>query len=260
MFKDEISTMSNVAANKVKFLNNRPGAFFIASMLAGIFIGVGVLLAFTVGGLLSAGDSPATKTLMGVSFGVALSLVVMAGAELFTGNNLVMAVGAHQKTITCKDAAKLWCHCWIGNLVGSVLLAVLFVGSGLYSGAVGEFMAKAAATKMSMPFLDLFLRAILCNMLVCLAVWCATKLKSEVAKLIMIFWCLFAFITTGFEHSIANMTLLSISLFDPMGNLAINFGGWIYNLLVVTFGNMIGGIVLVALPYATIAGKNAAKK
>lgn len=255
MFKEEVGNVAGAAANKVNFMKNRPTAFFVASILAGIYIGVGVLLAFTCGGLLSAGGAASTKVVMGVSFGVALSLVMIAGAELFTGNNMVLAIGMHQKTVTRADTFKLWGFCWLGNLVGSMLLAVLFVGAGLYTGPVGEFMAKAAATKMSMPVLDLILRGMLCNMLVCLAVWCALKMKSETGKLLMIFWCLFAFITTGFEHSIANMTLLTISLFNPMDNPAINFGGWIYNLILVSIGNMLGGIILVACPYAHIAGK-----
>ena len=90
--------------------------------------------------------------------------------------------------------------------------------------------------------------------LVCLAVWCGFKCKSESGKLIMIFWCLFAFITTGFEHSIANMTLLTISLLAPM-EAAVTIGGYAYNLIVVTLGNMVGGILFVAIPYYLISKK-----
>ena len=92
-------------------------------------------------------------------------------------------------------------------------------------------------------------------MLVCLAVWCGFRCKSESAKLIMVFWCLLAFITTGFEHSIANMTLLTVSLLSPAADAAVSLGGEVYNLVFVTVGNMIGGIVFVALPYLGIAAK-----
>ncbi|MBR6473065.1 MAG: formate/nitrite transporter family protein, partial [Firmicutes bacterium] len=99
-------------------------------------------------------------------------------------------------------------------------------------------------------FIPLLARGILCNTLVCLAVWCGFRAKSDAGKLIMIFWCLLAFFATGFEHSIANMTLLTLSLINNGGNEAISFGGYCYNLIVVTLGNMIGGILFVALPYS----------
>jgi len=248
MYREEFESAAKGAAAKVAFLKNNPVGYFLLSMLAGMFIGFGVLLAFTIGGTLD--GSPATKMAMGVSFGIALSLVVMAGAELFTGNNLVMAAGLNRKTITSGDAVKLWIVCWLGNLCGSVLLAVIYHLTGLGIGTpAGEFMAAGAFGKMTAGLVPLLTRGILCNMLVCLAVWCTFRCKTEAGKLIMIFWCLFAFITTGFEHSIANMTLLTEALLNP-ADQAVTFGGWVYNLIVVTIGNMIGGIFFVAIPYA----------
>lgn len=257
MFKDEIQAVAGAAAGKKKLLENNPLGYFLLSMLAGIYVGIGVLLAFTVGGYLSAAGSPMVKIAMGLSFGVALSLVVMAGAELFTGNNMVMAVGTMKKTVTLGDSIKLWVVCWIGNLVGALVLAVLFALAGLATGDVGTFMATSAATKMNLPFVALLVRGILCNFLVCAAVWCGTKMKTEGGKLLMIFWCLFAFITTGFEHSIANMTLLAIGLINPAG-AAVSVGGYVYNLVVATLGNMIGGILFIAVPYV-IAAKDKQK-
>ncbi len=252
MFKEEIQILSNTAKAKALILEKKPFAYFFLSMLAGMYIGVGILLIFTIGGYLSAAGSPATKIVMGASFGIALSLVVMAGAELFTGNNLVMSVGLMTKSVTPRETIKLWIVCWLGNLAGSVLLAFLFSKSGLAAGDVGNFMAKTTETKMTVPGLPLFIRGILCNFLVCLGVWCGVKLKSESGKLIMIFWCLFAFITTGFEHSVANMTLLAVGLLNPM-DYAISAGGYFYNLGIVTLGNMVGGIVFVAFPYVLAA-------
>ena len=109
-------------------------------------------------------------------------------------------------------------------------------------------MAAGALAKMSAAPVALIARGALCNMLVCLAVWCGFRCKNEAAKLMMVFWCLFAFITTGFEHSIANMTLFTEVLLNPAGQ-AVSLGGAVYNLVMVTIGNMIGGIVFVALPY-----------
>lgn len=252
MYTDTFTAAADTAKIKSNFLKSHPLGYFASSMLAGAFIGFGVLLAFTIGGLL--GGAPYTKIVMGASFGVALSLVVVAGAELFTGNNLIMAAGWLYKSVRPADAVKLWGICWLGNLAGSILLAFLFWGSGLTSGPVGGFMASSAAGKMSVPLPALFFRGVLCNILVCLAVWCGLRCKSESGRLIMIWWCLFAFITCGFEHSIANMTLLTLSLLAPNG-AAVSLGGWLYNLTVVTAGNMAGGILFVALPYFFICHK-----
>lgn len=246
MFQEEYQSVAKAAEAKVAFFKNNPFGYFLLSALAGIYIGFGILLIFSIGGMLN--GQPYTKIIMGASFGIALSLVVMAGAELFTGNNLVIVAGLMKKTIGFTDALKVWGICYVGNLAGSVLLASLFYYAGLSQGAVGEFIASVSATKMGISFFPLLIRGILCNILVCLGVWCGAKLKSESGKLIMIFWCLFAFITSGFEHSIANMTLLTISLFNPFGQ-AISISGYVYNLVTVTVGNMIGGIVFVALPY-----------
>lgn len=225
-------------------------------MLAGAYVGFGILLIFTIGGLLN--GAPHTKIIMGVSFGIALSLVVIAGSELFTGNNFVMSLGLMNKTVKLEETIKLWVICWLGNWAGSALLALLFWGAGYATGDVGSFIANAAAAKMSVPVFPLLMRGILCNALVCLGVWCTMRCKSESGKLIMIFWCLFAFITSGFEHSVANMTLLTIGLLSPMG-AAVSISGYFYNLLVVTLGNMLGGILLVALPYQIIAKRKDVK-
>lgn len=250
MFKDEFEAAANGAVGKVTFLKKNPVGYFLLSMLAGAYIGFGILLIFTIGGQLA--GAPVTKMAMGVSFGIALSLVVIAGAELFTGNNLVMTAGMLKKKITVADGIKLWIVCYLGNWVGSILLAVIYNLTSLANGPVGEFMANGALGKMSATAPQLVARGILCNMLVCLATWCGFRAKSDAGKLIMIFWCLFAFITTGFEHSIANMTLLTEALLNPCG-VAVTMGGYMHNLLWVTFGNMIGGILFIAVPYAVSA-------
>ena len=247
MFNDEFTAAANGAAGKLKLLNSNPLGYFMLSVLAGAYIGFGILLVFTLSGALD--GAPYTKLVMGCCFGVALSLVIIAGAELFTGNNLVMTAGVLRKTVTVGDAAKLWAVCWVGNLAGSALLAVIFSLTGLYSDATLSAMTGAAAGKMTAGFIPLLTRGMLCNTLVCLAVWCGFRAKSDAGKLIMVFWCLLAFFATGFEHSIANMTLLTLALINNGGNEAITMGGYWYNLVVVTLGNMIGAILFVALPY-----------
>lgn len=255
MFNEEINKVAVAAKAKSDLLKNNKLGYFVSAMLAGIFVGMAIMLIFTIGGLLTAASSPATKIVMGIAFGGALSLVVFAGSELFTGNNFIMAVGSLNKSLSWIDTIKVWIVSFMGNLVGSILAGYMFYLTGLAKGPVGEFIANTSATKMSLPVQELFFRGLFCNMLVCLAVWCTFRCKDDVSKLIMIFWCLFIFITAGFEHSVANMTLLTIGLLSP-GTAAVSIAGYAYNIGVVTLGNMIGGIFFVAVPYYLISRKN----
>lgn len=255
MFGEEFEAMSNASKTKRELLRNNSVGYFIASMLAGAYVGFGILLIFTAGG--SLGGAPWAKIVMGVSFGIALSLVIMAGAELFTGNNMVMIAGLLRKKVTFSQTLALWLVCLVGNWLGAAVLAFVFWGSGLASGTTAELMAATSATKMAVPLFPLFLRGVLCNVLVCLAVWCGFRCKSDSGKLIMIFWCLYCFITCGFEHSIANMTLLTVGVLAP-GAAAVSLGGYFYNILVVTLGNMAGAILFVAIPYHLISARKEA--
>ena len=255
MFCEEFNSVVGAAKAKVNLLKTNRLGYFASSMLAGLYVGMGIMLIFTIGGLLNSSGSPATKIIMGASFGIALSLVIMAGSELFTGNNFIMTAASLSKEVKWTDTFKVWIVCFIGNLLGSIIAGYMFYATGLSAGPVGEFIAKTSAAKMSIPFWPLLMRGIFCNILVCLATWCSFKLKSESGKLIMIFWCLFAFITAGFEHSVANMTLLTIGLLAPSG-ANVSIMGYIYNIGVVTLGNMIGGAIFLALPYYIISKKS----
>lgn len=250
MFKDEFTAVCNGAKGKLNLLNNNPIGYVIASMVAGFFIAFGGFVMLSVGG--HVGTTGGGKVVMAVSFAAALSLVVMAGAELFTGNNFVMASAGFAGEVKWSDVAKLWVVCYIGNLAGSLLAAVMFHFTGLATGAVGETIATVAAAKMGGGAMNLLFKGIFCNILVCLAVWCCTKMKTESGKLVMIFWCIFVFVFCGFEHSVANMTIMASGLLDPNGVAGLSVGGYVYNLAIVTIGNMIGGVFFVAWPYYMI--------
>ena len=246
--KATIGVFSDTAVSKVNQYKTSKSKYFILTMMAGFFIGLGIILIFTIGGLLAPSGFAGTQIVMGVSFGIALSLVIMAGADLFTGNNMIMTIGTLEKKTSWLQSIQIWLFSYVGNFAGSVLVAVLFVYSGLATGGTGDYVNTIASNKMNAPFTELFIRGILCNILVCLAIWSATKLKDETAKLIMIFWCLFAFITSGFEHSVANMTLLSISLLIPHPE-TVSLAGLAANLVPVSLGNLIGGVVFVGGAY-----------
>lgn len=248
MYREAYANAANAASKKFNLLKNNPMGYFLLSILAGMYIGFGILLAFTVGSQL--GTNPAANLVKGLIFGVALSLVIIPGAELFTGNNFVMGAGLFEKKVNFGQAIALWIICWLGNLVGAALLSWIYTASGLDIPTVAAAFTKAAAAKMSAPALQLILRGILCNILVCLAVWSGFQTKDDTAKLIMVWWCLLAFFSSGFEHSVANMTTLVVALMDPIKAAgAVSMGGLWYNLLWVTVGNIIGGVFFVAFPY-----------
>lgn len=252
MFSEEINKVSLAAQGKINLLKKSKLRYLLASALAGLYVGLGIMLIFTIGGVLNSAHSPATKIVMGLSFGVALSLVVFAGSELFTGNNFVMTVGFLKKTVSFIDLLSVWVFSFLGNVVGSVFGAWLYYSTGLATGPVGKFITTAVSAKMNGSVHELFAKGVLCNILVCLAVWCSFKMKEEIGKLVMIFWCLFVFITAGFEHSVANMTLLAIGLFIPHpANVTVM--GYIYNIGIVSLGNIVGGAIVLALPYFLIS-------
>lgn len=256
MEKEVIVKFSEVALKKVSFLKKSPLKYFVASMMAGIFIGLGIILIFSIGAPLKEANVPFLKALMGASFALALTLVIFAGSELFTGNNMVMTIGCLERKTTWLDLIRVWILSYAGNLAGSILVAYIMFGTGfLAKQPLNAFIIDTSALKMTAPFWELFFRGVLCNILVCLAVWMSSKTKEDTAKLILIFWCLFGFIGSGFEHSIANMSLLSMGIFAPHTSQNVNWMGFIKNLVPVTLGNIVGGGFLIGAVYWFISNK-----
>jgi len=248
MYYEDITKIAAASNLKSDLLAKSKLKYLLSSVLAGMYVGFGILLIFTIGGLLSQANSPVVRLVMGLCFGIALSLVIMAGSELFTGNNMIMTIGLYERKATFRNFLEIQIYSFIGNLAGSVFIAWLFLLAGLAQGSTAAYMLKIAQVKMSLSFTELLARGILCNMLVCLALWCSFRMKEEAGKLIMVFWCLFAFITTGFEHSVANMTLLATALMIPDGP-GVSMAGFWYNIGIVSLGNFIGGWLLVGGSY-----------
>lgn len=245
MVGDTIEAVARAARAKSTLLEASLTRYFVLAMLAGAYVGLGIVLIFAIGAPLAAAQSPFLKLAMGASFGVALTLVVFAGSELFTGNALVLAVGLFDGSTSVKQLAGIWAWSYLGNLAGSLALAWLVASSGVLGGDPQRaFVETTATAKMGLAFGPAIVRGILCNWLVCLAIWCSLRTTSDTAKLGLIFWCLFAFIGAGFEHSVANMTLLGIALFQQHGE-AVSWMGYLGNLVPVTIGNAIGGALFV---------------
>ncbi|PIP71531.1 MAG: nitrite transporter NirC [Nitrospinae bacterium CG22_combo_CG10-13_8_21_14_all_47_10] len=249
MFDNDLEKMAFAAEKKIKAMNHYLPGYLVLSALAGAYLGFGIVLIFSVGAPLAGTQfAPFMKLIMGASFGVALSLVIFSGAELFTGNNMVFAVGKLKSRVGFSAIIKLFALCFIGNLLGSIFFSWLVVQGGSLSTEAQALVVKVAGMKMALGAGEAFFRGILCNWLVCLAVWIANRNGDETAKLIMVFWCLFAFIGSGYEHSIANQSLMSLALLLPHGP-EVSLTGFIHNQVFVTLGNMVGGGVMVGMAY-----------
>ncbi|HUH84139.1 MAG TPA: nitrite transporter NirC [Stellaceae bacterium] len=251
MYLETVDSFAGVAEKRSAFLKRSPLGFCISAMMAGAYVGMGIILIFSVG---SDADPAYRSLIMGASFGIALTLVVFAGSDLFTGHTMFMPLGLLRQRIGWSDLASALVVSWLGNLAGAALLAAIFVagGGGSVLHSKSGFLMTVAAAKMSAPATALFCRAIICNWLVCLALWMSQRMTSDAAKCIAIFWCLFAFIGSGFEHSVANMTVLTIALLGDHPD-TVSLAGMGYNLLWVTLGNIVSGAGIMALGYWTMS-------
>jgi nitrite transporter NirC len=239
MYKSSVEAFANLAKEKSNLLRNNFFGYFVSSMLAGIYVGFGIVLIFAIGSPLFSNNSPFLKFIMGISFGIALTLVIFAGSELYTGNTMVMSYGVFLKTVRLRELLLVWLISYFGNLAGSLLISYLVYISGGAEQMI-PILSKIVPLKMQLSVLALIIRGFLCNLLVCLAVWMSGRAKDDTAKIFLIFWCLFAFIGSGFEHSIANMSLISLGIFQ----LNLGWMGFLYNLLWVTIGNTLAGVML----------------
>ncbi|HET7008317.1 MAG TPA: formate/nitrite transporter family protein [Candidatus Binatia bacterium] len=236
-------------------------------VLAGGFIGLGALYSTLVTSDTTLGFA-ASRLLGGLVFSLGLILVVGAGAELFTGNNLLAMAWASQR-INTRDLLRNWLVIYLANFAGALgLVALVYLSNHwqMNGAAVGIQAVKIAAAKSALPFGEAFFKGVLCNILVCLAVWLALAGRSIVDKICAIVFPISAFVAAGFEHSVANMYLLPLGILlkdkiTVAGVEHLNWTGLWTNLLPVTLGNIAGGSVMVALVYYFIyqRGKAAVK-
>jgi len=234
---------------------------FALAVLAGAFIALGALF-YTV--TVTTGNEVAVpfgllRLAGGVTFSLGLVLVVVGGAELFTGNNLIAMAWASGR-VTTQQVMRNWGWVYLGNLVGAVGTAVLVWLAGVHTmsdGAVGETMVQIARSKIALDPVSAVARGILCNVLVCLAVWLCMGARSVTDKILAIVFPITGFVACGFEHSVANMYFLPIGVALAAGTSApLSVTGALSNLALVTLGNVLGGTVLVALVYWSVYLRN----
>jgi nitrite transporter NirC len=260
MERSGVAIITTAAKCKLKYLENSFIRFFIYAMLAGVFCGLGILLAYSSAGALDFYEATRgfAKIVFGLTFALSFTLIVFAGSELFTGNVLVMTIGTFNQAISLVNTLKLLLVVYLGNFFGATLTSLLIGATGLLdSEIIGGYLVSNAAIKMSLPFGQAVARGILCNMLVCLATWASSKLKSEPAKMLILLWSVYGFCTSGYEHSIANMALFVMALVSPLRTPEITLAGYWQNMLPVSLGNLIGG-VLIGVIYYYISNKECA--
>jgi len=243
------------------------GSLFGLALLAGAFIGLGTMFASTV---LAGADETVpfgiSRLLAGLVFSLGLILVVVGGAELFTGSTLMVMAWAGGK-VSLREMLRAWTIVYFGNLVGAIGTAALVFLSGQYlagKGTVAEIALKLALDKATLPFDRAFFLGILCNVLVCLAVWLSFGARTTTDKVLAVTFPISAFVAAGFEHSVANMYLIPLGLFVKAGAPAtmwtqigdnaasyetLTWAAFVTSLIPVTLGNIVGGAVLVGAVY-----------
>lgn len=243
-----------------------PSADLLAlAILAGAFIALGAVF-YTVTMTVGAGAKPSAgigRLVGGLAFSLGLILVVVGGAELFTGNNLIAMAWASRQ-ISTRQLLRNWVIVYAGNFIGALGTVGLVFFAGLdrmEDGTVGETMVRIARGKVDVDSLSLVARGILCNVLVCLAVWLCMAARSVTDKVLAIVFPITAFVTCGLEHSVANMYFLPLGAALTAGSASpIGLSAILYNLTLVTLGNLLGGTLLVASVYWFVYLRNASSQ
>lgn len=237
-----------------------PLAMFMLGVCAGGFIGLGALYSVLV---FSDPTLPfaESRLLGGIAFSLGLVLVVIAGAELFTGNNLLVMAWA-DGMITTSEVLRNWVVVYLANAVGAIGLALvvwLSQHGDLNQGAVAATYVEIAAIKTALPFWEAFFKGTLCNLLVCLAVWMAMAGRGVTDKILAVVFPISAFVAAGFEHCVANMYLIPLGILLSPGVPAVSpapdWSGFLSNLVPVTLGNIAGGSIMIAAVYYLVYGR-----
>ncbi len=245
MLNPDVERMSLAAVNKAKLCRSHLWKYLIRAVLAGFFVVVATILSHVTVSTMYTTYPEFGKLLGAFFFSIAIVVIVFIGGELFTGNNMVMAMGFYNKSCSIRDVLMVWVVSYLGNLLGTILFSALFVESGASHDILIPYYEKLMPLKLAAEPMQLILRGILCNFLVCLAVLTGTRMHSESGKIVVMFCLIMTFVAAGFEHSIANMAAFSIGYLLVGG---LDLGAIIAHLLLVTLGNIIGGSLLLALP------------
>jgi nitrite transporter NirC len=230
---------------KISLLQDDPARY----MLRAVGAGMGLTLVVFVFWVLKQNlrDSSMGAVIASAFFGVGLIIIVFTNTELFTSNNMYLTVSSREDRTSWKQAALLWISCYFGNLAGAILVALLLLGAGSLDHLPADHaLFDGAVHKAHQTGSVIFIKGILANWIVCLAVRVALRCKEEVAKILVLLLIVFIFVYLGFEHSIANMGTFALAI---LGGSTLTFGDALHNLVYSTAGNVVGGVLFVGLPF-----------
>ncbi|MEY9871600.1 nitrite transporter NirC [Streptacidiphilus sp. MAP12-33] len=242
---ENLDATADAAEHKARELR-APARMLVSSLLAGAFIGIGEVLLVVAVSPLVEGHSQWARLVEGAVFPLALTVVMFAGAQLFTSNVMVMLVGALTGRTGWRDLAASWGCSLTGNLVGAFVFAAMVHASGVIAAPEAHRMlAEMVHGKEALTGGELFWRGVLCNFLVCLAVWMFGRATGDGAKTVVLWLPVLVFVAIGFEHCVANMAVYALGIFDGSATAT----GLLRNLAFVVPGNIVGGGLLVGLAY-----------
>ncbi|MDP9800049.1 nitrite transporter NirC [Arcanobacterium wilhelmae] len=246
---ESIATQAKVGLAKSNKAHH-VGGYLTGGALAGAFVGIGCLIMFAGVAKLYVAGSAVSGLMMGLTFGIGLVLVVFAGGELATSGMMIMPLAALKRAVSVARASWLILFMLIGNLVGSIVMAALFTFANVFGNDSPnwQMLDAVVAGKLAKGAPEVFFRAVMCNVMVCLAIWTIGRMKNEVAQIIVIAWAITVFVAAGFEHVVANMTIFSLALMNDAGGAT--FANVALALLLAGLGNLVGGMVVVGGTFA----------
>nr|WP_304216184.1 formate/nitrite transporter family protein [Fredinandcohnia onubensis] len=236
-----LSSIEKLALSRRDTFKNSKLIYFLRAVLASMFIGFGVIVAFRTGNFFFVQQSPVAFPIAAITFGAAIILIAYGGGDLFTGDTFYYTYAALRKIMKWNVVGQMWLYSYIGNIIGAIFFAFLIYMTGLFEGEfANEFLLTIAKNKTQFPISHLFFRAILCNWLVCLAFFLPLGMQGDGPKIFIMMLLVFCFFISGYEHSIANMCTFAISYVMKHPD-SVTIHGVIRNLIPVTIGNLIGG-------------------
>jgi nitrite transporter len=237
----------NEAVRKSQVFNHKPLRYFVSAMVAGALITIVLIVSLLLGQILHVANAPLYYAASAGFFGTALCSIIFFKCELFTSNVMYMTVGALSRRLTVLDVCKSWALVYSGNFVGAMLLAFIYSQTGAMNNwPTTHLLFDTIGHKVHADMIAIFWKGVLCNWIICLAVWIPMRLTNEMAKLVMVMLLVFVFFFSGFEHSIANMGFFGLSWFAT-GGAAPTLADTLHNLIPATLGNIVGGGVGVGL-------------
>ena len=239
-----VEKAAHAGAGKVSLLQLDPSRYLLRSVGAGMGLSIVVFVFWVLTQNLN--DISLGRVIAAGFFGVGLTMIVFTNTELFTSNSMYLTVSSREGRTTWKQTVLLWTACYFGNLAGAILVATLLLGAGSLQLPADHALFTGALHKAHQAGSVIFIKGILANWIVCLAVRIALRCQDEVAKILVLIFVVFIFVYLGFEHSIANMGTFSMAI---LGGGTLTFAEALHNLLYSTTGNVVGGVLLVGLPF-----------